>query len=483
MASFSLGRQPSVPTQADGTMSNEETDNENIGLPDAKISKAHSPESSSIQYERDIIPRINDANELSIADCVLSRITSRTTIDPGPPPDGDFRAWMCDLPTVKLLTRKKKRGVINSFGVFQSYYVEALSRSPSDIAWIGSIEIFFLFSIGTFTGRLTDAGFFRPIAILGAVLVVTGTLVTSACTQYWHIFFAQGVCVGLGNGCLFCPSIALVSTYFQKHRSIAIGITACGSTTGGVIFPSIARELLPRIGFPWTIRVIGLVQAVSLVVALASLKSRIPPRRTGSLVEWAAFKEMEYSYYAVGAFLCFWGVFFAFFFVAAYARDIQGLSYAKSLDLLMIMSGIGILGRLIPNYFADRTGALTMFVPTAGMAALMILSWMAVDSQTGLYVWACFTGTALGGVQAMFPSALASLTSDPSKQGTRIGMIFTIVSFAALTGSPISGALLSAAQGRYIGAQVFAGTALALGMFFLAVAWVVQRRKEGKSTW
>lgn len=176
-------------------------------------------------------------------------------------------------------------------------------------------------------------------------------------------------------------------------------------------------------------------------------------------------------------------MFFAFFFVAAYARDIQGLSYAKSLDLLMIMSGIGILGRLIPNYFADRTGALTMFVPTAGMAALMILSWMAVDSQTGLYVWACFTGTALGGVQAMFPSALASLTSDPSKQGTRIGMIFTIVSFAALTGSPISGALLSAAQGRYIGAQAFAGTALALGMFFLAVAWVVQRRKEGKSTW
>ncbi|CAG9986896.1 unnamed protein product [Clonostachys byssicola] len=480
MASFSFGRRPSVPTQANETISNEETDNENGWLPDAKTSKDNSPETSSTQYEQNIVPRTNDINDLSIAARVLSRIASSTTIDPGPPPDGGFRAWMCVLGAHLVVLNTW--GVINSFGVFQSYYVEALSRSPPDIAWIGSIEIFFLFSIGTFTGRLTDGGFFHPIAIFGAVLVVTGTLVTSACTQYWQIFLAQGVCVGLGNGCLFCPSIALVSTYFQKRRSIAIGVVACGSTTGGVIFPSIARELLPRIGFAWTIRVIGLVQAVSLVVALASLKSRIPPRRTGSLVEWAAFKEMEYSYYAIGAFLSFWGTFVAFFFVAAYARDIRGFSYTKSLDLLMIMSGIGVLGRLIPNYLADRIGALTVFVPTAGLAALMILSWIAVDSQTGLYFWACFTGIALGGVQAMFPSALASLTSDPSKQGTRLGMIFTIVSFAALTGNPIAGALLSAAQGKYIGTQAFAGTTLALGMLFLAAAWVVQRRKQGKST-
>jgi uncharacterized membrane protein YedE/YeeE len=61
--------------------------------------------------------------------------------------------------------------------------------------WIGSVEIFFLFFIGAFTRRLTDAGFFRPLAIVGSVFVVLGTLVTSACTQYWQILLAQGVCV------------------------------------------------------------------------------------------------------------------------------------------------------------------------------------------------------------------------------------------------------------------------------------------------
>lgn len=387
------------------------------------------------------------------------------------------------------------RGVINSFGVFQSYYVQALQRPPSDIAWIGSIEVFLLFFIGTFTGRLTDAGFFLPISILGSILVVAGTLITSACTQYWQVFLAQGVCVGLGNGCLFCPAIAIISTYFQKYRSIAIGLTACGSVTGGLVFPGIVRELLPRLGFNWTLRVIGLMQAGCFVISLLSLKPRIPPRKSGRLVEWSAFQELEYTYYALGAFMvrfpvsyllfaniiiqCFWGVYFAFFFIAAYARDIQGMTYSKSLDVIMVMSGVGIIGRLVPNYFGDRIGALTVFVPTAGLGALLVWCWIAVNSQAGVYAWAAISGPALGGIQAMFPSALASLTTDPSKQGTRIGMVFTIVSFAVLTGTPIAGTLISAMNGRYIGAQAFAGACLTLGTGFLAVAREVKKRKHG----
>lgn len=123
-------------------------------------------------------------------------------------------------------------GFINSYGVFQSYYVTALSRPPSDISWVGSIQVFLLFFIGTFTGRLTDAGYFRPVFIVGALLGCLGLFMTSLSTQYWQLFLAQGVCSGLGNGCLFCPSLSLLSTYFSKKRSLAIGIAASGSATG-----------------------------------------------------------------------------------------------------------------------------------------------------------------------------------------------------------------------------------------------------------
>ncbi|KAL2669971.1 hypothetical protein Neosp_014849 [[Neocosmospora] mangrovei] len=438
---------PWLPNAPDEDSHNEKESNEKGQATEELVLPSSQSSQASVASAEHAVP---EEAEPGLASRVLSRIASRTSITPGPAPDGGLRAWMC---------------------VFQSYYVEALQRPPSDIAWIGSIEVFFLFFIGTFTGRLTDAGFFLPITILGSILVIAGTLVTS-------VFLAQGVCVGLGNGCLFCPAIAIISTYFQKYRSIAIGLTACGSVTGGLVFPGIVRGLLPRVGFGWTLRVIGLMQAACFVISMLSLKPRIPPRKSGRLVEWSAFKELEYTYYALGAFMCFWGVYFAFFFIAAYARDIQGMAYSKSLDIIMVMSGVGIIGRLVPNYFGDRIGALTVFVPTAGLGALLVWCWIAVDSQPGLYAWAAASGPALGGIQAMFPSALASLTTDPSKQGTRIGMVFTIVSFAVLTGTPIAGTLISTMNGRYVGAQAFAGACLTLGTVFLAVAREVKRRKQ-----
>ncbi|KAF4880016.1 MFS transporter asaE [Colletotrichum siamense] len=424
---------------------------------------------------------VQDRRTSTIAERVPSVAASSSLAHPGPPPDGGLWAWLCVLG--KFLIVMNTWGVVNSFGVFQSYYVTALDRPPSDISWIGSINVFLLFFIGTFTGRLTDAGFFRPLSISGAILTAGGTLATSACTKYWQIFLAQGICVGIGSGCLFCPAVAIVSTYFNKRRSLAIGITACGSGVGGIVYPMLVRQLLPRVGFGWTMRTIGIVQGGGLAIAVAIIRPRVRPRKTGQLVEWSAFCELEYTSYACGSVLCLMGAYVTFFFVAAYARDIQGMSYTNSLNLVMMMNGIGMVGRLLLTHLADRLGNLTVFVPTAGAGALLVYSWVAVSSPAGVYAWASFSGMATGGVQSLFPSALASLTSDPQKQGTRIGMIFTIVSFAGLIGPPIGGALISAAGGSYVGAQVFAGTCLSLGMAFMMAAREIKRRKKGQDMW
>jgi MFS family permease len=125
---------------------------------------------------------------------------------------------------------------------------------------------------------------------------------TSLSTQYWQLFLAQGVCLGLGNGCLFCPMISLASTYFSKKRSLAIGVVACGSATGGLAFPAMVQRLLPKAGFGWTLRALGFVRQACLVTCLIFAKQRLPPRRASPIVEWAAFKELPYTLFATGIF-------------------------------------------------------------------------------------------------------------------------------------------------------------------------------------
>ena len=43
---------------------------------------------------------------------------------------------------------------------------------------------------------------------------------------------AQGLVVGVGDGCLFLPSVAIVSQYFTTKRALATGVAAAGSGLG-----------------------------------------------------------------------------------------------------------------------------------------------------------------------------------------------------------------------------------------------------------
>ena len=126
------------------------------------------------------------------------------------------------------------RGLVNTFGVFQDYYESAIlsTTTPSAISWIGTLQGFLLIFVGILTGPLFDRGYFRHLIFAGAILVVFGMMMTSICTAYYQLLLAQGICVGIGSGCLFVPSVAIVATYFTSKRALMTGITAAGGSIG-----------------------------------------------------------------------------------------------------------------------------------------------------------------------------------------------------------------------------------------------------------
>ncbi|KAK0517480.1 hypothetical protein JMJ35_000635 [Cladonia borealis] len=406
---------------------------------------------------------------------VLSRTQSRCSyIDPGPPPDGGLRAWTQAFMTHLVVFNTW--GYINSFGVFQTYYVTALNHPPSAISWVGSVQIFLLFFIGTFSGRATDYGLFRPTVFLGSFLQVLGVFMTSLSTKYWQLFLAQGICTGVGNGLVFCPCLAVVSTYFSKRRSLAIGIGASGTATGGIVYPVIVQQLLPKIGFAWTVRIQAFVMLTISIIALGFLRTRLPPRKSGPIVEWSAFKELSYDLFTIGMFLIFWALYFAIYYIGSFGRNILHISESSSINDLLIINGVGLFGRLIPNHLADRFfGPLNVIIPFAFICGLLLYCWAAVTSPGGLIGFAVTYGLFAAAIQGLFPSVVASLTTDLKKAGVRMGMVFSAISFASLTGPPLGGALIQNDNGRYLDAQMWAGSSLMVGFLMLIASRVVAK--------
>lgn len=104
----------------------------------------------------------------------------------------------------------------------------------------------------------------------------------------------------------------------------------------------------------------------------------------------------------------------------------------------------------------------------------MIYCWTAVTSRAGTYAFAVVYGLSTAAVQGIFVGALASLTKDLSKIGTRFGMVCSILAFATLTGPPIAGALIENSGGQYKTAQIWGGTVILLGSLTVGLARVYQ---------
>ncbi|KAF5677309.1 monocarboxylate transporter [Fusarium heterosporum] len=414
----------------------------------------------------------------SILEEVVSQVSSTDQSVLAPPPDGGWRAWCVVLSS--HLVYMNTWGWVNSFGIFQAYYIQRLSLPASRISWIGSISVFLLFFVGTWTGRLVDAGYFRWVFGVGIVLQVSGVMLTSVCTNYWHYFAVQGVVVGLGHSCVFCPVLAVLSTYFAKRRALAMGVAASGSATGGIVFPILVRLLLPKVGFGWTLRIMGFVQLLALTLALILAKPRIKPRRSGPLIDYSALKDVEYTLYIVACFFTCLAVYLTYYFIAAYSQIAiyPPLTFAKSLDLVVILNGVGVIGRVLANWLADYVGSINVFAPLALIASAMLYCWMAVSDTPGLYAWSVLYGIVAAAIQSLFPTGVSLLTEDLSKIGVRMGMAFTIVSFATLVGPPIAGMIIDH-EGGFKGAQAFAGTAMGLGAGFLISAKRSRMKRTG----
>jgi len=397
--------------------------------------------------------------------------------EPGPPPDGGIQAWLQIL--AGHLINALTWGYSASFGIYQLHYSTTLSLPESQIAWIGSLQVFLTFFIGTFSGRSADAGYAQHTALLGSVMIVLGTFMTSLATEYWQILLAQGLCTGLGMGILYMPAVAVIGSYWKERKAMALGLAASGSGTGSILFPLVVQHLQPTIGFPRAVQVQGYIALAFAIIINLLLRPRLPPRKAGPLVEWKAFLEPTYALFTIGVFLIFFAVYFCFFFINTYATSVAGLSPEKAVNLLVVINAVGIPVRPLLGLVADKyLGSLPTLIVSTTFLAIMLFVWISIRRVGSLYVYSVFYGLATGATQGMFVGGLASLTTDPSKLGVRFGMVCSALAFASLAGPPTAGALIQSHNGGFLEPQIWAGTVTISAAFFLCAAYWTQVKSD-----
>ncbi|ORY66592.1 major facilitator superfamily domain-containing protein [Pseudomassariella vexata] len=398
-----------------------------------------------------------------------------------PPPDGGFNAWLQVFSSWCVIFCTF--GLVNTFGVYQTYYEDALpDSSSSDISWIGSMQGCILLCGGMISGPLYDAGYFVELIWGGLFLIVFGQFMTSLCTTYWQVVLAQGLCIGVGCGIVFLPSTAIISQYFSNRRSLATGISSSGSPLAGVILPIVFNQLLQKVGFAWATRCIAFILLAVAITPLVFLRTRLPPsKHHRALVDTSAFKEATFLTFAIGGFFAFVGLYIPFFYIELFTLEHGLASRTFSPYMVTFMNAGSIIGRVVPPYIADHTGAPALVMATMSfLSAVLAFIWLGIRNSSGMVVFAVLYGMISGGVVSLQPAGVFSFTSDMSRVGTRLGMTCFVSGIAVLIGSPIAGVILGdGREARWNGLIGFTADCLLIASgLILATGYVALSRKR-----
>lgn len=372
--------------------------------------------------------------------------------------------------------------MINSYGVFQAYYETNLlsDHSPKTISWIGSIQTFLILFVGAIIGPLYDAGFFRALIISGSSLVSFGLMITSISSHYWHFLLSQAFCVGLGTGCIYVPSLAIIPQYFASRRALATGIVTSGGSLGGVVYPLLFETLLPLLGFGWTVRVLAFTSLTTCAISIAILRPRGKPSKRRPMLDVSAFRSTAYILFAFAMFASYIGFFAPIFYLQQYAVS-HGLSKGKLAHYLVsILNASSIVGRIVPAYFARHLGPVNMLLTVSIIVTVVTLCWISVRSGAGNVVFAVAYGMSSGGLTSLPAAVMSTLVPDLSVFGSWLGMVSSMNAFASLSGPPIAGALLQS-TGSFLGVQLLSGLAMGLTAS-LMIALRVEMARQNR-TW
>ncbi|XP_044529010.1 monocarboxylate transporter 13 isoform X2 [Gracilinanus agilis] len=154
------------------------------------------------------------------------------------PPDGGW-GWIVVLSA--FFQSALVFGVLKSFGVFFLEFMAAFEEPAARVSWITSIGIA-VQQFGSPVGSALSTRFGpRPVVMAGGILAALGMMLASFATSLTHLYLSIGLISGSGWALTFTPTLACLSRYFSRRRSLATGLALTGIGMALALLP-VAQE-------------------------------------------------------------------------------------------------------------------------------------------------------------------------------------------------------------------------------------------------
>jgi MFS family permease len=339
--------------------------------------------------------------------------------------------------------------------------------------------VFVMMGIGGFGwGALTDRFGPRIVVLSGALLLGLGLALASRAGSLLEFELIYGVLVGGAAGAVFAPTIATVTGWFDKHRSLAVSLVSAGMGVAPMTVSPFASWLIAR--YDWRTSQLFIAILAWAVLVPAAFFVRRPPTLAASAGNSSAGLGAAAGDPGMSAaqalhspqFLVLASTFFAccathsgpIFHTISYAVTC-GIAPLAAVTIYSAEGLAGLGGRLMFGLAGDKFGAKRALVVGLFIQAFGAGAYYFARSLGEFYAVAILFGFTYGGVMPLYAS-IAREYFPMSIMGTVFGAA-TLVSCLGMALGPAIGGWIYDSTGTY--AWLYLGS-LAMGLGAAAIA-------------
>jgi MFS family permease len=301
-------------------------------------------------------------------------------------------------------------GTMFSLAVFLQPMSDATGWSRTGISTAMTLD-FLTMGVAAFGwGALTDRFGPRIVVLSGALLLGLGLALASRATSLLEFQLAYGVIVGVAAGAIFAPTIATVTGWFDKHRSLAVSLVSAGMGVAPMTISPFASWLIST--YDWrTAQLAIAILAWVLLVPTAFLVRRAPPvpgsgpgvaiPGDNGMTVGQALRSPQFIVLSATFFACCAMHSGPIFHTVSYAIAC-GLAPLAAVTIYSAEGLAGLGGRLIFGLAGDRFGAKHVLVVGLMIQAVAAGAYFFTRQLGEFYAVAIVFGMAYGGVMPLY---------------------------------------------------------------------------------
>ncbi|XP_064638862.1 monocarboxylate transporter 12-like isoform X2 [Lineus longissimus] len=130
-------------------------------------------------------------------------------------------------------------GITLTVGVYFNEWKDDFEAGSALTSWLGSVHIGVLHVVAPLVGILTDRFGFRPMVMIGSVILTASLVATSFAQNIYAVLVSFSIFAAVGGGFVFVPASTIVSLYYEEGRAFSNGFSTCGCGFGQFIMPFI----------------------------------------------------------------------------------------------------------------------------------------------------------------------------------------------------------------------------------------------------